>query len=230
MFVSVVYMMTWVKFAFVLSLGVAVVLGQHKPLGVSLECSACEVTAREIFYGYQNRSKNDKFAGTELEVIEVLEGACKRLGKYRLSQEAFGAHVKVFSDPNVKYDIQNVEPVQIYSKKEEESLQGAIGQLVLRCQHYCGRFEDELQELIAARASEMEIRKFMCLEETDVCEDAKLAAYRVKQSVRRKKWKKKTQRAKLESKWAQEVNADDATPPPTGGESVPQIEPPQLDN
>jgi hypothetical protein len=181
---------------------------QSKPLPLSLECSACEVTAREIYYGYVNRSKNDKFHGTELEMIEVLEAACRRLYKYRMSQEAFGAHLKVFADPVVRYDVQNVEPVDYYSKKEEEALQGAVGQLVLRCQHYVGRFEDELLELITRRAPENEIRRFMCLEQTDICTDERLTPYKAKQTKRRKKWKPRHQRKALMDKWADEVNEE----------------------
>ena len=189
-----------------LALAVPWATAQSRPLPPSLECSACEVTAREIYYGYVNRSKHDKYAGTELEFIEVLEGACRRLGKYILAQEAFGAHLKVFADPTVKYDIQNIEKVQFYSKKEHRKLQGAILQLVLRCQHYTGEFEDELGELITKRAPEMDVRKFMCLERTDRCSDDRLAPYKAKQSIRRKKWKKKYGRDDLLRKWDAELN------------------------
>src|SRR4051794_30233666 len=83
-------------------------LGLSSPgLTPSLDCSACEVTAREIYYGYRNRSTTDRYHGSELEVIEVLETACKTLNKYILAQESFGAHLKVFADPTVKFDIQN---------------------------------------------------------------------------------------------------------------------------
>eukprot|EP00672_Neobodo_designis_P028830 CAMPEP_0174831166 /NCGR_PEP_ID=MMETSP1114-20130205/2946_1 /TAXON_ID=312471 /ORGANISM="Neobodo designis, Strain CCAP 1951/1" /LENGTH=249 /DNA_ID=CAMNT_0016064987 /DNA_START=32 /DNA_END=779 /DNA_ORIENTATION=+ len=179
---------------------------QSRPLPPSLECSACEVTAREIYYGYVNRSKHDKFAGTELEFIEVMEKACRRLGKYILAQEAFGSHLKVYADPTVRYDIQNIEKVQFYSKKEYTNLQGAITQLVLRCQHYTGEFEDELGELITKRAPEADVRKFMCLERTDICSDDRLAPYKAKQSIRRKKWKRKYGRDDLLRKWDAELN------------------------
>jgi hypothetical protein len=182
------------------------VTAQSRPLPPSLECSACEVTAREIYYGYVNRSKHDKYAGTELEFIEVLEGACKRLHKYILSQEAFGAHMKVFADPTVRYDIQNIEKVQFYSRKEEHNLRGAILQLVLRCQHYTGEFEDDLGELITRRALEADVRKFMCLEMSDVCSDDRLAPYKAKQSQRRKAWKKKYGQDALYQKWDSELN------------------------
>jgi len=186
---------------------VASVSGMASPgLTPGLDCSACEVTAREIFYGSSQRSKNDKFAGTEVELIEILEDACVRLNKYSLAQESFGAHVKVFADYKVKFDVQNVERVEFYSKKEEDRYQGAIWRLVKRCEEYVGKFEDELTELVRQKAEEADIRKFMCLEKTDVCKDEHLKPYKDLEARRRRKWKRKMGRKRLQDKLASEVN------------------------
>lgn len=183
--------------------------GRGGVLSVSLECSACEVTAREIFYGYVNRSRNEKFAGTELETIEVMETACKRLSKYLVAQENFGAHVKVFADPTVSYDLYNVQAPEFYSKAEQDRHNSASTHLVLRCQELCGRFEDEISELIHKRAPEAELRRYMCLEATKVCEEDKLKRYREFEKERRRKHKQKSEVKKYEEKWAKELNPDD---------------------
>lgn len=175
----------------------------------SLDCSACEVTAREIYYGYQEKSPNDKFRGTELELIEVMEEACSRLNKYSLAQESFGSHLKVFADYKVKYDVQNVEPVQFYSKKEEERYNGVIWRLVKRCEEYVGKFEDAIIEFVRKKAEETELRKFMCLEQTDVCKDEKMKPYRELEKRRRKKWKRKQGFKKMKEKLEKEVNDEE---------------------
>jgi hypothetical protein len=177
-----------------------------RPLGPSLDCSACEVTAREIYAGYQARMDYDKFAGTELELIEVFEEACSRLGKYILAQEAFGSHLKVFADPQSKYDAQQVERAQFWSQKDQTRYQGVIFRLTQRCEEYTGLFEDEITQMVRDKAAEKELREFMCLNKTDYCQDSKLRPYKMRQKQLRRKWKLSKMRDELSKKWAGDLD------------------------
>lgn len=165
-------------------------------LSPGLKCSACEVTAREIFRGYNISSVHDKFAGTDVQVEEVLEEACLRVGRYRLMQEAFGSHMKVFADPTEKYDVQNVEPATYYAPGDKENYERSLVRLHSTCQDFVGSIDDLIGGFIKRRAPELEVRRFMCLERNDVCTKETLADYKARESRRRKKWKKESGKSK----------------------------------
>ena len=175
----------------------------------SMKCSACEVTAREIFNQYNKYSKNDKFAGTEVEMATVLDDACKGIArKYAVAQEQFGAHLKVFADVNSNYDMQNVEAPDFYSKKDEAQYVGATVKLEETCEELVGQFEDHIVDLVKDRADENNLRKFMCLEQTDVCTADALKKYKKKEGKRRRKWRAKQQGTKTKEKLAEELQKD----------------------
>jgi hypothetical protein len=181
------------------------------PLTPAMECSACEVTAREIYKQYNARSKNDKYAGTEVEIADVLDEACKTVGQtYAVAQEAFGAHLKVFADSRSKYDMQNVEVPDFFDAKDEDQYRGATLRLAHRCSELIEVYEDDIVDHIKRRATEDELRKFMCLEKRDVCSDKVLKPYRAKESAKRKKWKRKTNKEKAEAKLKAELEKEAA--------------------
>ena len=181
---------------------------QSSPLTPNLECSACEVTAREIHYGIQRRSPFGRFAGSELEMYEVLEEACESLNKYVIGQETFGARLKIFADPDVDDDLKAYEEPEWYSRREKDLYQGATFRLVQRCEELVGRYEDELIGLLRQRAEEAVLRRFMCLTESDVCNDEILKPYREIELRRRQKWKQKNPQRKdqIREKMMREVN------------------------
>lgn len=181
-------------------------------LSPSMICSACEITAREIYRGYNTTSANGKFVGTEIELAEILDAACTRVGRYRLAQEAFGAHMKVFADPTEKYDVQNIEKPEYYSPGDKEAYESAMPRLYGKCLEFVGLVEDDVSTYVKDRVDEKMLREHMCLDVTNVCTPEALAEYKARESRRRRKWKiatREAREAKRYAEWASQLNSDE---------------------
>jgi hypothetical protein len=139
----------------------------HNPnaLTPSLKCSACEVTARELYNAYVNRSRHDKFYGTGVEYEEVTQAACDAASdsKYTLRQENFGAHLKVFADATKRFDAQSTEPADIFNAQDRARYGGAVSRLRPTCQEILARCEAIVARAIRHReSSEARVRFALC--------------------------------------------------------------------
>ncbi len=162
------------------------------PLTPSLQCSACEVTCREVHAAYAKKSLTSKFHGTEVEAAYLLDGACSAIPqRYVLAQENFGARLKVFADPASAFDRQVVEPAQFYHDADEARFSNAVHRLRRFCEAFIERFyETHFENHVRDRTAEDALRRDMCLENaTRLCAAETLAPYAAIERRKRRRWK-----------------------------------------
>lgn len=179
----------------------------RSPLSPSLECSACQVTAHELVEKYNSMPLSSKFAKTEVEVELVLEGLCSSLTpRYRLGQESFGSHLKVFCDNDLPPQKSQCEPADFYSESEEQRYLMAPGSLITRCEELLGRFDEEVAEWVIGRAPMGRVKFSLCHKLTDVCDEKRIEKYRQKEEKRRAKWTRQNRKEEIQEKLRRELN------------------------
>lgn len=172
------------------------------PLTPSLQCSACEVTAREMAAQAARRSVHDKYFGTDVELQEVIDAACDAgalARDYRLAQERFGARLKVFAKRNLAFDAQYTEsPPLFYSEADEGRYVNAVHRLASFCQSFTDKFRDaHWKEHVRRRTAEAELKRAMCYENaTQLCAPETLAPYAAVERRKRRRWKRSSPAAR----------------------------------
>ena len=180
------------------------------PLTPSLQCSACEVTCREVYNSYKKKSKNVKFYGTDVELADLMESVCDRIPSiYVLRQENFGARLKVFADPRFHFDIQSTEKVEYYHELDAQRYQNSVHRLRRFCQTFVDKFYDShFRRHVFDRSDEQTLRLDMCSHNaTKLCAQETLEPYMKIESRKRRRWKKRqSQKRLVEEKIKEELN------------------------
>lgn len=185
------------------------------PLTPSLQCSACEVTVREVQNTYAKKSKLVKFYGTDVELADLLDAACEKIpSRYKLAQENFGARLKVFADPENHFDRQTTERVQFYHELDEQRYFNVINRLKRFCETFVDKFyESHFRHHVFGRTDEQTMKYDMCLNNaTQLCHADSLAPYTQIETRKRRRWKRKTdQRKRMEDKLKVDVDSHSTT-------------------
>ena len=175
------------------SVGAAAGSQEDSDLSTSLRCSACEVVSKVVF----NYSRSLNFAAPPRDgLARLAEAECTQLRiRFKLAQQAFAAHLKVFIPRDAAFDMIRYEPAEFYSDEEHQLARGSMDGLVAVCARLLLTENTAAEAALAELAASEEVTddffsKRFCRVLTNDCADDVLKAERTKVLAQRRIWKK----------------------------------------